>query len=81
MHSEEQKNCTVIWIELLIFAFLEIVNGNVKTIMDLIWQIAYQLYIKPINFCGLNDRFALLAWCQDQTHGYEGVNVTNFTTR
>jgi hypothetical protein len=58
----------------------QIVNGNVKTIMDLIWQIAYQLYIKPINFCGLNDRFALLAWCQDQTHGYEGVNVTNFTT-
>jgi len=56
-----------------------VVAGNVKAIMDLIWQIIYVVEIKPSNYGGLEDRFALLSWCQDITNTYDGVSVNDFT--
>ena len=73
-------------IKVLLFIFfhfflIEIVNCNSKSVMDLIWEIIYFIHIKPISYGNLNDRFALLAWCQEITQGYEGVHVIDFTDR
>jgi len=55
-----------------------IVAGNVKAIMDLIWSIIYTLEIKSIAYGGLEDRFALLSWCQDTSNTYKNVAIKDF---
>lgn len=56
----------------------EIVDGNLKMILGMIWTIILRFQIQDISLEELSARDALLLWCQKKTHGYEGVNVKNF---
>ncbi|MEE6492821.1 hypothetical protein FKM82_016648 [Ascaphus truei] len=63
----------------------DIVNGNHRLILGLIWTIIlrFQLQDILIETQGRETRSAkdaLLLWCQMKTAGYPNVNVTNFTS-
>ncbi|KAL8560187.1 hypothetical protein ACOMHN_021681 [Nucella lapillus] len=64
----------------------DIVDGNAKLILGLVWSIIMHWQatgvmrltggdVKPINL-----ERTLLTWCQTHTAGYDGVLVVNFTT-
>ncbi|XP_018423798.1 PREDICTED: spectrin beta chain, erythrocytic-like [Nanorana parkeri] len=63
----------------------DIVNGNHRLILGLIWTIILRFQIQDIvvETKGSETRSAkdaLLLWCQMKTAGYPNVNVTNFTS-
>ncbi|XP_077320775.1 spectrin beta chain, erythrocytic [Lithobates pipiens] len=63
----------------------DIVNGNQRLILGLIWTIILRFQIQDIivETKGSETRSAkdaLLLWCQMKTAGYPNVNVTNFTS-
>ncbi|XP_076835341.1 spectrin beta chain, erythrocytic isoform X2 [Brachyhypopomus gauderio] len=69
----------------------DIVDGNHRLILGLIWTIILRFQIQDIVVeTGLADQTgkqetrsakdALLLWCQMKTAGYPNVNITNFTT-
>ncbi|OCT68624.1 spectrin beta chain, erythrocytic [Xenopus laevis] len=63
----------------------DIVNGNHRLILGLIWTIILRFQIQDIiiEMKGSETRSAkdaLLLWCQMKTAGYPNVNVTNFTS-
>ncbi|XP_053553688.1 spectrin beta chain, erythrocytic [Bombina bombina] len=63
----------------------DIVNGNHRLILGLIWTIILRFQIQDIiiETTGSETRSAkdaLLLWCQMKTAGYPNVNVKNFTT-
>ncbi|KAM4663138.1 spectrin beta chain, erythrocytic-like [Discoglossus pictus] len=63
----------------------DIVNGNHRLILGLIWTIILRFQIQDIiiETTGRETRSAkdaLLLWCQMKTAGYPNVNVTNFTS-
>ncbi|KAM4690497.1 spectrin beta chain, erythrocytic [Rhinophrynus dorsalis] len=63
----------------------DIVNGNHRLILGLIWTIILRFQIQDIiiETKGRETRSAkdaLLLWCQMKTAGYPNVNVTNFTS-
>ncbi|XP_057715073.1 spectrin beta chain, erythrocytic isoform X2 [Corythoichthys intestinalis] len=66
----------------------DIVDGNHRLILGLIWTIILRFQIQDIIVeTGQADqketrsaKDALLLWCQMKTAGYASVNITNFTT-
>ncbi|XP_077395251.1 spectrin beta chain, erythrocytic isoform X2 [Festucalex cinctus] len=66
----------------------DIVDGNHRLILGLIWTIILRFQIQDIIVeTGQADqkethsaKDALLLWCQMKTAGYPSVNITNFTT-
>ncbi|GFR60145.1 spectrin beta chain, non-erythrocytic 1 [Elysia marginata] len=66
----------------------DIVDGNPRLILGLIWTIILRFQIQEITIDLDEDeedgerksaKDALLLWCQRKTAGYPGVNITNFT--
>ncbi|KAK0409449.1 hypothetical protein QR680_004544 [Steinernema hermaphroditum] len=58
----------------------EIVDGNVKMTLGLIWTIILRFAIQDINVGELSAKDGLLLWCQRKTAPYNNVNVQNFHT-
>ncbi|XP_026860660.2 spectrin beta chain, erythrocytic isoform X2 [Electrophorus electricus] len=69
----------------------DIVDGNHRLILGLIWTIILRFQIQDIvvetgqaDLTGKQEtrsaKDALLLWCQMKTAGYPNVNITNFTT-
>ncbi|XP_032239849.2 spectrin beta chain isoform X2 [Nematostella vectensis] len=63
----------------------DIVDGNQKITLGLIWTIILRFQIQDITIEGettekRSAKDALLLWCQSKTVGYRSVTITNFTT-
>ncbi|XP_074662524.1 spectrin beta chain-like isoform X4 [Tubulanus polymorphus] len=64
----------------------DIVDGNSRLTLGLIWTIILRFQIQDITFEESDNsetkqaKDALLLWCQMKTAGYANVNVRNFTT-
>ncbi|VDN06971.1 unnamed protein product [Thelazia callipaeda] len=64
----------------------DVVDGNPRLTLGLIWTIILRFQIQDITFEDTDNqetrsaKEALLLWCQMKTAGYPNVNVRNFTT-
>ena len=59
-------------------SFLEIVDGNVKMTLGMIWTIILRFAIQDISVEEMTAKEGLLLWCQRKTAPYKNVNVQNF---
>lgn len=57
----------------------DIVDGNRKIILGLIWTLILRFTISDINDQGLSAREGLLLWCQRKTACYNEVSVQDFS--
>ncbi|KAF7683765.1 Alpha-actinin-like protein 1 [Astathelohania contejeani] len=57
----------------------DIVDGNEKLILGLIWTIILRFSISELVASDLSARDALLAWCRSVTEGYDNVNIKDFS--
>jgi len=57
----------------------DIVDGNLKLVLGLVWTIIQKFVIADISLEELTAKEALLLWCQRKTEPYENVNVKEFT--
>ena len=57
----------------------DVVDGNQKIILGLIWTLILRFTISDINDQGLSAREGLLLWCQRKTACYEEVHVHDFS--
>jgi Ca2+-binding EF-hand superfamily protein len=57
----------------------DIVDGNRKIILGLIWTLILRFTISDINDQGLSAREGLLLWCQRKTACYDEVDVRDFS--
>ncbi|KAL1302461.1 hypothetical protein AAFC00_002853 [Neodothiora populina] len=58
----------------------DIVDGNRKIILGLIWTLILRFTISDINEEGLSAREGLLLWCQRKTACYDEVSVRDFSS-
>ncbi|XP_013413171.1 dystrophin isoform X2 [Lingula anatina] len=64
----------------------DIVDGNPKLVLGLVWSIILHWQVKDVlkgimaDLQQTNLEKTLLAWCRQSTQGYRGVDVRNFTT-
>lgn len=58
----------------------DIVDGNRKIILGLIWILISRFTISDINEEGMTAKEGLLLWCQRKTACYEGVEVRDFSS-
>ncbi|KAI0231468.1 Dystrophin [Lamellibrachia satsuma] len=64
----------------------DIVDGNPKLVLGLVWSIILHWQVKDIMKDVMSDlqqtslEKTLLAWCRQSTHGYKNVNLRNFTS-
>lgn len=58
----------------------EIVDGNLKMTLGMIWTIILRFAIQDINIEESAAKDGLLLWCQRKTAPYKNVNVQNFHT-
>jgi len=58
----------------------EIVDGNTKMTLGMIWTIILRFAIQEITVDDLSAKEGLLLWCQRRTANYKNVNVKNFHT-
>ncbi|EIW72853.1 hypothetical protein TREMEDRAFT_42026 [Tremella mesenterica DSM 1558] len=56
----------------------DIVDGNLKLILGMIWTLILRFTIAGITEEGLSARDGLLLWCQRKTQPYPEVNVQDF---
>jgi len=56
----------------------DIVDGNLKLVLGLIWTIIQKFVIADISLEELTAKEALLLWCQRKTEPYEKVNIKEF---
>ena len=61
--------------------FPEIVDGNVKMTLGMIWTIILRFAIQDISVEEMTAKEGLLLWCQRKTAPYKNVNVQNFHLR
>jgi hypothetical protein len=59
----------------------EIVDGNLKMTLGMIWTIILRFAIQDISVEEMTAKEGLLLWCQRKTAPYKNVNVQNFHTR
>lgn len=57
----------------------EIVDGNVKMTLGMIWTIILRFAIAGLSEEGLSAKEGLLLWCQRKTEPYDNVKVDDFT--
>lgn len=57
----------------------DIVDGNRKLILGMIWSLVLRFSIADINEEGSHAKDGLLLWCQRKTNGYDRVDVKDFT--
>jgi Ca2+-binding EF-hand superfamily protein len=57
----------------------DVVDGNHKIILGLIWTLILRFTISDINEAGMTAKEGLLLWCQRKTACYEGVEVRDFS--
>ncbi|PLW49023.1 hypothetical protein PCASD_05055 [Puccinia coronata f. sp. avenae] len=57
----------------------DVIDGNLKLILGLIWTLILRFTIADISEEGVNAKEGLLLWCQRKTRGYESVNVQDFS--
>ncbi|KAI9824751.1 MAG: hypothetical protein M1832_001578 [Thelocarpon impressellum] len=57
----------------------DVVDGNRKIILGLIWTLILRFTISDINQEGMTAKEGLLLWCQRKTACYEGVDVRDFS--
>lgn len=60
------------------FVSLEIVDGNLKMTLGMIWTIILRFAIQDISVEEMTAKEGLLLWCQRKTAPYKNVNVQNF---
>jgi len=58
----------------------EIVDGNLKLVLGMIWTIILRFQIQDISIEEMSAKEGLLLWCQRKTEGYPHVKVQNFHT-
>ena len=58
----------------------DVVDGNRKIILGLIWTLILRFTISDINEEGLSAKEGLLLWCQRKTACYEEVDVRDFSS-
>lgn len=56
----------------------EIVDGNLKMILGMLWTLILRFEIQDISLEAMSAKDALLLWCQRKTAPYDNVNVQNF---
>eukprot|EP00069_Balaena_mysticetus_P012422 bmy_07724T0 len=59
----------------------EIVDGNVKMTLGMIWTIILRFAIQDISVEETSAKEGLLLWCQRKTAPYKNVNIQNFHIR
>ncbi|KAF8645204.1 hypothetical protein AX16_008031 [Volvariella volvacea WC 439] len=57
----------------------DIIDGNLKLILGMIWTLILRFTIADINESGLSAKEGLLLWCQRKTAPYKEVNVQDFS--
>ncbi|TFK73645.1 actinin-like protein [Pluteus cervinus] len=57
----------------------DIIDGNLKLILGMIWTLILRFTIADISEEGLSAKEGLLLWCQRKTEPYDEVNVQDFT--
>ncbi|KAI0036538.1 actinin-like protein [Vararia minispora EC-137] len=57
----------------------DIVDGNLKLILGMIWTLVLRFTIADINEEGLSAKEGLLLWCQRKTEAYKEVDVQDFS--
>ncbi|GAB7362433.1 hypothetical protein MBLNU230_g2755t1 [Neophaeotheca triangularis] len=57
----------------------DVVDGNRKIVLGLIWMLILRFTISDINAEGLSAKEGLLLWCQRKTACYEEVHVADFS--
>jgi len=58
----------------------EIVDGNVKLTLGMIWTLILRFVIAGLSEDGLSAKQGLLLWCQKKCEPYKNVKIDNFTT-
>jgi len=57
----------------------DIIDGNLKLILGMIWTLVLRFTIADINEEGLSAKEGLLLWCQRKTAPYKEVDVQDFS--
>ena len=57
----------------------DIVDGNRKIVLGLIWTLILRFTISDINEEGMSAKEGLLLWCQRKTACYDEVEVRDFS--
>ena len=66
---------------IFLFIYTEIVDGNTKMTLGMIWTIILRFAIQDISVEEMTAKEGLLLWCQRKTAPYKNVNVQNFHLR
>jgi len=65
-------------VKLIGIAAEEIVDGNLKMILGMIWTLILRFEIQDISLEAMSAKDALLLWCQRKTEGYKNVRIQDF---